>query len=106
LFHRKDCGEVPACRNGDPLENPVAERINGILKEECYPLIHYHHVTALVADLIEHYNNLRPRRSIDMITPEVVHEKNYRLIEHVNEGPNVKLFPMRLGGFGNANGSL
>ena len=64
--------------NGDPLENPVAERINGILKEEYlrhYPLTNLIQVVELVDDVVDRYNKLRPHQSINMITPEVVHEK-------------------------------
>jgi transposase InsO family protein len=64
--------------NGDPLENPVAERINGILKEEYlrhYPLTNLKQVIELVDDVVDRYNRLRPHQSINMITPEVAHEK-------------------------------
>lgn len=75
---KKNNIQISMTENGDPLENPVAERINGILKEEYlrhYPLIHCEQVTALVAELVERYNTLRPHQSINMITPEIVHEK-------------------------------
>jgi transposase InsO family protein len=70
--------EISMTENGDPLENPVAERINGILKEEYlrhYPLTDREQVTTLLADVVERYNRLRPHQSINMITPQVVHEK-------------------------------
>jgi transposase InsO family protein len=70
--------EISMTENGDPLENPVAERINGILKDEYlrhYPLTDIEQVTELVADVIDRYNRLRPHQSINLITPEVVHEK-------------------------------
>lgn len=70
--------KISMTENGDPLENAVAERINGILKEEYlrhYPLTHLNQVIELVADIIDRYNRLRPHQSINMITPEVVHEK-------------------------------
>ena len=70
--------KISMTENGDPLENAVAERINGILKEEYlqyYPLTNLNQVIELVADIIDRYNRLRPHQSINMITPEVVHEK-------------------------------
>jgi transposase InsO family protein len=70
--------KISMTENGDPLENPVAERINGILKEEYlrhYPLTNLNQVVELVADIVNRYNRLRPHQSINMITPEVVHEK-------------------------------
>jgi len=70
--------KISMTENGDPLENAVAERINGILKEEYlrhYPLTNLNEVIELVADIIDRYNRLRPHQSINMITPEVVHEK-------------------------------
>lgn len=70
--------QISMTENGDPLENPVAERINGILKDEYlrhYPLIDLNQVLKLVDDVVDRYNRLRPHQSINMITPEVVHEK-------------------------------
>ncbi|MDN4165503.1 IS3 family transposase [Cytophagales bacterium LB-30] len=70
--------KISMTENGDPLENPVAERINGILKEEYlrhYPLTNLNQVIALVDDVVDRYNRLRPHQSINMVTPEVVHEK-------------------------------
>lgn len=70
--------QISMTENGDPLENPVAERINGILKEEYlrhYPLTNLKQVIELVDDVVDRYNRLRPHQSINMITPEVAHEK-------------------------------
>lgn len=70
--------KISMTENGDPLENPVAERINGILKEEYlrhYPLTNLNQVIALVDNVVDRYNRLRPHQSINMATPEVVHEK-------------------------------
>lgn len=71
--------KISMTENGDPLENPVAERVNGILKEEYlrhYPLINLNQVVELVDDVVDRYNRLRPHQSINLITPEVVHEKH------------------------------
>ncbi len=70
--------QISMTENGDPLENPIAERINGILKEEYlrhYPLVDLEQVTELLIDVVDRYNRLRPHQSINLITPEIVHEK-------------------------------
>lgn len=70
--------QISMTENGDPLENPIAERVNGILKEEYlrhYPLVDMEQVTELLNDVIDRYNRLRPHQSINLITPEIVHEK-------------------------------
>lgn len=70
--------QISMTENGDPLENPVAERINGILKDEYlrhYPLTNLNQALELVSDVVDRYNRLRPHQSINMITPEVAHEK-------------------------------
>jgi putative transposase len=58
-------------------QNPVAERINGILKSELLRDAYPAHDEALAA--IEHaiyiYNNERPHRSVDMMTPAEAHKK-------------------------------
>ena len=73
---KKNNIQISMTENGDPLENPVAERINGILKEEYlrhYPLTNLNQVLELVIDVVDRYNRLRPHQSINMI--EVAHEK-------------------------------
>lgn len=70
--------QISMTENGDPLENPIAERINGILKEEYlrhYPLVDLEQVTELLMDVVDRYNRLRPHQSINLITPDIVHEK-------------------------------
>lgn len=70
--------EISMTQSGDPLENPVAERINGIIKNEY--LKHYSigslgDATSLVADIIERYNCRRPHQSIQMNTPALAHQQ-------------------------------
>ena len=70
--------QISMTENGDPLENAVAERINGILKDEYlrhYPLTNLEEVTDLLIDVVHRYNRLRPHQSINLVTPDVVHEK-------------------------------
>jgi putative transposase len=58
---------------GNPYENAIAERINGILKNEFYLNSKFNDLNdALQAtkEAIKNYNNLRPHMSIDYMTPE------------------------------------
>jgi putative transposase len=65
--------------NGDPYENAVAERVNGILKQE-FMIDTYHQDTAImkiiVKEAIEIYNNQRPHYSNYMLTPELMHAQS------------------------------
>jgi putative transposase len=70
---------ISMTENGDPLENAVAERMNGILKEEYLK----HHrpenkeqAKQLLDKAIGLYNKHRPHFSIGLLTPEWVHHKN------------------------------
>lgn len=62
--------------NGDPYENAVAERINGILKQEFF-IDTYHRdlvtMKLIVKESIEIYNNQRPHYSNFMLTPKQMH---------------------------------
>jgi putative transposase len=89
---------ISMTETGDPIENAVAERVNGILKEE---YLNYHTVTTLedaatvVQFVVNLYNQERPHMSIGLSTPEEVHKgrkttnrlwKTYaRKIKHVNQ---------------------
>ena len=53
--------------NGDPLENAVAERLNGILKTELLEVAYPNFITAqdAITLAISTYNYLRPDNSIN-----------------------------------------
>ena len=57
-------------------ENPIAERVNGILKEELLRPGYPDHATAKVAiaKAIQIYNEERPHRSLNMMMPEQAHQ--------------------------------
>jgi transposase InsO family protein len=58
---------------GDPRENAIAERVNGILKDEWIHHIHYRtkdDARKHLDEIIPIYNNIRPHSSCDMLTPE------------------------------------
>lgn len=65
-------------QNADPYENAVAERVNGILKQE-FMIDKYHLnldlMKKLVKESIEVYNNIRPHYSNYMLTPEKMHKQ-------------------------------
>ena len=65
--------------NGDPYENAVAERINGILKQE-FMIDTYHQdlviMKIIVQEAIGIYNNQRPHYSNYMLTPQLMHNQN------------------------------
>lgn len=73
---RKHDISISMTEKGDPLENPIAERINGILKDE-YLNAKINNQNNLdirqVSSAIDKYNNLRPHLSCDMFTPEKAH---------------------------------
>ncbi|MCH2449339.1 MAG: IS3 family transposase [Gracilimonas sp.] len=67
-------------QNSDPLENPIAERINLTLKDEFmenYKEGYYNKAQAMkeIPVNIEFYNQLRPHSSIERLTPEQAHSK-------------------------------
>lgn len=65
--------------NGDPYENAVAERINGILKQE-FSIDTYHAeldiMRKIVKEAINVYNDQRPHYSNYMLTPKQMHSQN------------------------------
>jgi putative transposase len=63
--------------NGDPLENAIAERANGIIKEEYlnhYQVKTFEEAKLLVAKVVKLYNEDRPHMSIGNYTPDKIHE--------------------------------
>lgn len=74
-FLRKNKIMVSMTENGDPRENAVAERINGILKNEQikYYSLDSIEIKQLVAKCIKNYNSLRPHLSLNYLTPDEAH---------------------------------
>ena len=61
---------------GNPYENAVAERVNGILKNEFYLDSHFttiKHVSRTLRETVAVYNTARPHASCDYLTPEQAH---------------------------------
>jgi len=62
--------------NGDPYENAIAERLNGILKTEFNlysSQVSYEQTSKLVEQAILNYNDIRPHASCDFMTPNQAH---------------------------------
>jgi len=69
---------ISMTENGDPYENALAERMNGILKSEFRldeAFCSYEQATEAVNSAISIYNNSRPHSSCDYLTPEQAHQK-------------------------------
>ena len=66
-------------QNSDPYENAVAERINGILKQEFY-IDKYNKDLPIMKQIIKEtvaiYNEKRPHLSNHMLTPNQMHEQS------------------------------
>lgn len=65
--------QISMTENGDPKENAIAERVNGILKQEFrdhHEFVTMEEVRRAVEVAVNFYNTQRPHRSIDMMTPQ------------------------------------
>lgn len=67
---------ISMTQSGDPLENAIAERINGIIKEEYlndYQPGDISQAKELLQKVVELYNTQRPHQSIGYLVPQYVH---------------------------------
>lgn len=72
---------ISMTENGSPYENALAERVNGILKDEYlydYKVSNLIQARKRVREVINLYNDERPHSSIGNLTPSLVHEKNIK----------------------------
>lgn len=72
--------------NGDPLENPIAERLNRTIKEEFSSdeYIWYPNIAEAkknIDKIVKFYNETRPHSSIEMLTPSQAYHKNGALMK-------------------------
>lgn len=99
LIHHSDRGSQYCCKeyvalltsnkiaismteNGDPYENALAERVNGIIKTEFKlysSTLGIEQTKQQVATSIHNYNTIRPHASCDYLTPEQAHLKSGKL---------------------------
>lgn len=98
LTHPKNRIKMSMTETGDPLENAIAERVNGILKGELLQE-HYPDYETAAIDIqvaVNTYNYLRPHSSINYLKPFEAHQtsgalprkwKNYYIIKKRKEEP-------------------
>jgi transposase InsO family protein len=73
---------ISMTQNGDPLENAIAERVNGIIKEEYllnYQCDNINDAKKLLAKAVSLYNEERPHSSIGNHTPQFVHTQYHQI---------------------------
>ena len=74
--------QISMTEQGDPLENPVAERLNGIIKEEYLYHVEvnsFEEAQKHLDQAVKLYNEDRPHMSIDNLTPSHVHHASEHL---------------------------
>jgi putative transposase len=80
-------------QNSDPYENAVAERINGILKQEFY-IDKYnkdlHIMKQIIKETIHIYNEKRPHLSNHMLTPNQMHKQNKLIMKTYKTKNSIK----------------
>lgn len=100
---------ISMTESGDPLENAITERVNGILKTEWLNkrrLKSWDDALTFVEKIVDLYNNERPHQSISFLTPDLVHRsgitterkwKNYYRQNVNSDGitPNLTFEPER-----------
>jgi putative transposase len=82
--------KVSMTESYDPYENAVAERVNGILKEEFLLAEGFrNHLTAVktIKESISIYNNERPHLSCQMLTPNQTHKQRKITIKKWTKKP-------------------
>jgi len=87
---RKHNCQISMTQDGNPYDNAVAERVNGILKDEFYcdePFENYETALASVAQSIMMYNTRRPHLSCSMLTPVQMHQQQELLVKQWHKKP-------------------
>jgi transposase InsO family protein len=71
--------QISMTENSDPLENAIAERINGIIKGEYlfdYQINSLTHAKEVLKAVVKLYNEERPHNSLNNHTPANIHENH------------------------------
>jgi putative transposase len=79
---------ISMTENGDPYENAIAERINGILKDEFGLYDQMEDITDAALQTnqsIDTYNNQRPHLSCSMLTPRKMHQQKEIKLKFYNK---------------------
>lgn len=81
MLESKEIG-ISMTEKGDPYENAIAERVNGILKTEFLLDTDFENIGLAIAatdKAISVYNSQRPHASCDYLTPDKAHEQKGEL---------------------------
>lgn len=73
--------KISMTENGDPLENSIAERLNGIIKEEYlqdHTVVNIEQAKLVLSFVVGLYNDERPHNSISNLTPSEVHNNKVK----------------------------
>lgn len=76
---------ISMTENGDPLENALAERMNGILKDSFEmdrTFSSFEEARQFILQAIHYYNERRPHSSCDKLTPKEAHTRTGVLKKH------------------------
>ena len=71
--------QISMTEHGDPLENAIAERVNGIFKEDFGMDKNFENLAEAkpqISQMVYHYNHTRPHASCDYLTPVQAHAQN------------------------------
>ena len=77
--------QISMTENGDPREYAIAERVNGILKDEWLNQLKIKSIEDAIKELkriVLIYNSCRPHASLDMKTPEYAHRQSGKFKKH------------------------
>jgi len=77
--------KISMTESGDPRDNAIAERVNGILKSEWLnqmKLISIRQASRQLCEIIRTYNEQRPHSSLDMMFPKEAHNQSGELKRH------------------------
>jgi putative transposase len=81
---------ISMTENGDPYENALAERMNGIIKNEFnlynHPL-NFQQTYQLICQSIQSYNTFRPHSSCDYMTPAQAHLHKQQIVKRWKSYP-------------------
>lgn len=79
--------QISMTQPDSPLDNSIAERINGIIKQEfidCYYLSGVRDTRKVLKRAVSLYNAKRPHMSLNLATPNEVHDKDCKPISGIN----------------------
>jgi len=92
ILHKNEI-QPSMTQNSDPYENAVAERINGILKQEFY-IDKYNKdmpvMKQIIKETVHIYNEKRPHLSNHMLTPNQMHQQNKLIMKTYKTKNSIK----------------